>query len=91
MVYACKCRAQWQTQRAPLGCARDSRVRHPNSLWCATQTEGYGSLDLSKLWLFNDQRLGRKEPNVIIIGVDYHPSFQQIAFLDQEVSVVNGD
>src|SRR6202521_6112549 len=30
------------------------------------------------------KRLGRKEPNTIIIGVDYHPSFQQIAFLDQE-------
>src|SRR5712692_954036 len=33
---------------------------------------------------FDDQRLGRKEPNMIIIGVDYHPSFQQIAFFDQE-------
>ncbi len=40
--------------------------------------------DLSRLWLFDDQRLGRKEPDMIIIGVDYHPSFQQIAFLDQE-------
>src|SRR6202158_2257772 len=29
-------------------------------------------------------RLGRKEPDMYIIGVDYHPSFQQIAFLDQE-------
>src|ERR1700737_717443 len=29
-------------------------------------------------------RLGRKEPNMIIIGVDYHPSFQQIAFVDKE-------
>jgi hypothetical protein len=29
-------------------------------------------------------RLGRKEPDIIIIGVDYHPSFQQIAFMDQE-------
>jgi len=29
-------------------------------------------------------RLGRKEPDMIIIGVDYHPSFQQIAFMDQE-------
>jgi transposase len=29
-------------------------------------------------------RLGRKEPDMLIIGVDYHPSFQQMAFLDQE-------
>jgi transposase len=32
----------------------------------------------------DDQRLGRKEPNVIIIGVDYHPSDQYIAFVDTE-------
>jgi hypothetical protein len=30
------------------------------------------------------KRLGRKEPSMLIMGVDYHPSFQQIAFLDQE-------
>src|ERR1700681_950699 len=42
-----------------------------------------GSLDLSTLWLLDDQRLGRKEPNMMI-GVDYHPSFQQIAFLMEE-------
>jgi hypothetical protein len=33
--------------------------------------------------LLDDQRLGRKEPNMLI-GVDYHPSFQQIAFLVKE-------
>jgi hypothetical protein len=33
--------------------------------------------------LLDDQRLGRKEPNMMI-GVDYHPSFQQIAFLVEE-------
>ncbi len=32
----------------------------------------------------DDQRLGRKEPNLIIIGVDYHPSDQYIAFADTE-------
>jgi transposase len=32
----------------------------------------------------DDQRLGRKEPNMLIIGVDYHPGFQQIAFLNRE-------
>src|SRR5215468_9955347 len=32
----------------------------------------------------NQPRLGRKEPNMIIIGMDYHPSFQQIAFVDNE-------
>src|SRR6202008_2959145 len=31
-----------------------------------------------------DQRLGRKEPNMMIIGVDYHPSFQQVAFFVEE-------
>jgi hypothetical protein len=30
--------------------------------------------------LLDDQKLGRKEPNMMLIGVDYHPSFQQIAF-----------
>jgi transposase len=32
----------------------------------------------------DDQRLGRKKPNLIIIGVDYHPSDQYIAFVDTE-------
>ena len=32
----------------------------------------------------DDQRLGRKEPNMMIIGVDYHPGFQQIASLIEE-------
>src|ERR1700689_2586739 len=27
---------------------------------------------------------GRKEPNMMIIGCDYHPGFQQIAFVDTE-------
>ena len=34
--------------------------------------------------MLNDHRLGRKEPNMMIIGVDYHPSFQTIAFLMEE-------
>jgi hypothetical protein len=29
-------------------------------------------------------RLGRKEPNMLMIGMDYHPSVQQIAFTDTE-------
>jgi transposase len=32
----------------------------------------------------DDQRLGRKESDMMIIGVDYHPSFQQIALLMEE-------
>jgi hypothetical protein len=28
--------------------------------------------------------LGGKEPNMLIIGCDYHPSFQQIAFANSE-------
>ena len=34
--------------------------------------------------MLNDRRLGRKEPNMMIIGVDYHPSFQAMAFLREE-------
>jgi hypothetical protein len=34
--------------------------------------------------LLDDQRLGRKEPDMVLIGVDYHPSFQQIAFFEEE-------
>jgi len=34
--------------------------------------------------LVDDQALGRKEPNMMIIGVDYHPGFQEIAFLVEE-------
>jgi hypothetical protein len=44
-----------------------------------------GSLDPSKLGdRQTNQGSGRKEPNMVIIGLDYHPSFQQIAFVDQE-------
>jgi hypothetical protein len=32
----------------------------------------------------DDHRLGRKQPNMMIIGVDYHPSFQAIAFFVEE-------
>src|SRR6202049_1551473 len=41
-------------------------------------------LDPSRLWFIDDLRLGRKEPNMMIIGVDYDPSFQQIAFFVEE-------
>src|SRR5258708_20173901 len=36
------------------------------------------------MWVHYDQRLGRKEPNMMIIGIDYHPSFQTMAFLMEE-------
>jgi len=42
-----------------------------------------GSLDRT-LWLHDDHRFGRKEPNMMLIGVDYHPSFQTIAFFVEE-------
>src|ERR1700745_123713 len=32
----------------------------------------------------NNQGLGGKEPNMLIIGCDYHPSVQQIAFVDTD-------
>jgi hypothetical protein len=34
--------------------------------------------------LLDDHRLGRKEPKMMIIGVDYHPISQTIAFLTEE-------
>src|SRR5256886_14066864 len=37
----------------------------------------------------NQPRLGRKEPNMIIIGCDYHPGFQQIAFVDTDTGELN--
>ena len=43
-----------------------------------------GSLDPSRLWFVEDHGLGRKKPDMIIIGVDYHPSDQYIAFVDTE-------
>jgi hypothetical protein len=43
-----------------------------------------GSVDPSRPWFVDDQRLERKEPNIMIIGVDFHPSFQAIAFCVQE-------
>jgi hypothetical protein len=43
-----------------------------------------GSLDPSRLRLSDDQRLGRKEPDMLIIGLDYHPSDQYVAFVDTE-------
>ena len=41
-----------------------------------------GSLDLSTLWLLDDQRL--EKLNMMLISVDYHPSFQQIAFFVED-------
>src|SRR2546430_6872756 len=37
----------------------------------------------------NQPRLGRKEPNMIIIGCDYHPGFQQIALVDTDTGELN--
>jgi hypothetical protein len=34
--------------------------------------------------LFDDRRLGRKEPNMMIMGVDYHPSVQTMAFFVEQ-------
>jgi transposase len=33
--------------------------------------------------------LGEKEPNMLIIGCDYHPGFQQIAFVDTDTGELN--
>src|SRR5450631_475164 len=34
--------------------------------------------------LLNDREAREKEPSMMIIGCDFHPSFQQIAYVDQE-------
>jgi hypothetical protein len=34
--------------------------------------------------LHDDHRFGRKKPNMMLIGVDYHPSFKTIAFFVEE-------
>jgi hypothetical protein len=41
-------------------------------------------LDVHQATVLNDFRLGRKEPNMCLIDVDYHPSFQTIAFFVEE-------
>src|SRR5437763_10513763 len=39
----------------------------------------------SRLWRRKPTKgLGGKEPNMLIIGADYHPGFQQIAFVDTD-------
>ena len=50
-----------------------------------------GSLGPSRLWLLDDQRLAKKEPNMLMIGVDYHPSDQHIAFIQKPRRVASGD
>jgi hypothetical protein len=39
---------------------------------------------LVRLWSIDDGRFGKKEPNMILIGVDFHPSVQQVAYVDTE-------
>ena len=34
--------------------------------------------------LLNDREAREKEPSMMIIGCDFHPSFQQIAYVEQE-------
>src|SRR5215472_9685873 len=41
-------------------------------------------LSLSTLVALNDQRSGERESSMPIIGCDFHPTFQQIAFTDTE-------
>ena len=41
-------------------------------------------LSLSTLVALNDQRSGEREPSMLIIGCDFHPTFQQIAYTDME-------
>ena len=36
------------------------------------------------MWCQTNKGLGRKEPNMIIIGCDYHPGLQQIAYVNPD-------
>jgi hypothetical protein len=40
--------------------------------------------------LHDDHRFGKKEPNMMLIGVDYHPSFQTIAYFVEETGEYDG-
>ena len=51
-------------------------------LFCCDLHNSVGSLNLSILWVLDDQRL--EKLNMMLIGLDYHPSFQQIAFFVED-------
>src|SRR5205085_5949171 len=52
---------------------------------CNDSINNVGSRGPSRLWRRKPTKgLGGKEPNMLIIGCDYHPGFQQIAFVDTE-------
>jgi len=78
----------WQRFEKITGCANNLSFRFRAPVCYAQRPFDFiidvGSLDPGRLWFVNDQRLGRKVPNMLIIGVDYHPSDQQIALTDTE-------
>src|SRR5438445_11149897 len=52
---------------------------------CYDSINNVGSRGPSRLWRRKPTKgLGGKEPNMLIIGCDYHPGFQQIAFVNTE-------
>src|SRR3954447_5843959 len=52
---------------------------------CNDSINNVGSRGPSKLWRRKPTKgLGGKEPNMLIIGCDYHPGFQQIALVDTD-------
>jgi hypothetical protein len=59
-----------------------SELRAYNELDCNNNAD---SLDPIELWLLYDHWLGRKESDMMI-GVDCHPTSQQIAFLMEETA-----
>ena len=65
------CRRQFNPPESRLG----SRSKRANRL--CDFMKASAPLDLSKLGSANDQGLGRKGAEMLIIGCDYHPSVQQ--------------
>src|SRR5438445_13008707 len=52
---------------------------------CYDSINNVGSRGPSRLWRRKPTKgLGGKEPNMLIIGCDYHPGLQQIAWVDTE-------
>src|ERR1700678_2982825 len=58
-----------------------TRINRSNPLDCITTP---APETRNRLWFVENHGLGRKEPDMLIIGVDYHPSDQYIAFADTE-------
>src|SRR5215831_13666656 len=68
-----------------ISCLLVNRLSEPTvSAIDSITTTGSLHTRVNLMALTNQKGSGRKEPTMIIIGCDYHPGFQQIAFVDTE-------